>query len=578
MRLALHGLVYSMGLNCVIAQSTYKIMGSVLDSKTMTPVSGAVVLLTGTLHGTLTGDEGVFELTSVYPENYTLIVSAEGYSVYQEAIEVEHNLEMKILLALRPHELPDPSLFVNPRGGWATRMYRGMLPRRINAIENQYTLYESKLSSKSFYLDGIRLLDASILRSLIVELDDSEVIPSPYNLGLGMEASIQFKTPQDPSSEAELVYDSRTRRVHSAMTYHHTWSRGFGGIRGIYEEAGNYSDGNGAFQQAGIRSGNIAGRAGIRIGANHHLSGSGGWLQDTRRTVEKIRHRVGIAHYRFEKETGLLRGVFANAAIQQLDHDEHKEQQSASIAIILLPRQNLRLNMGADIHRYSESAGSNFLSQKEHDEISMESSVFVAGLHQISRLIIEGKLRIEPDNGYWGGMTFIAWQLSRTWQAIAGVGRTQFGRGVVRQADMGVRWNGFQNSAEIMTFTRDAESSRLYGATTLLRGSWWWMATYITFSDTSVPVSEISMSTWAKAHATVKGPLSLFSLGAELYGTFSDSTSWISADIWIKTMEIGSVSFQMGVHNLLDTTYRYPLSMYAEPGRSLQIALQYQRQ
>ena len=53
LRLIFQCLVFCIGLNCVVAQSSPRIAGSVLDSKTMTPVSGAVVLLAGTLHGSL---------------------------------------------------------------------------------------------------------------------------------------------------------------------------------------------------------------------------------------------------------------------------------------------------------------------------------------------------------------------------------------------------------------------------------------------------------------------------------------------------------------------------------------------
>ena len=171
----------------------------------------------------------------------------------------------------------------------------------------------------------------------------------------------------------------------------------------------------------------------------------------------------------------------------------------------------------------------------------------------------------------------MALQLSSNWQLIAGTGRAQSERGLRKQADVGVRWNGFESSAELVTFTRKAEGDRIYGMTALVRGSWWWMAAYTSVSDASSPISKTSLSTWARVHATVKGPLDLFSLGAELYGTFFDSPAWMSADVWVQTMELSDVSLQIGIRNLLDATHTYPYSTYAEPGRSLQIALRYQR-
>ena len=238
-------------------------------------------------------------------------------------------------------------------------MFRGLLPRRVSAIEFQYTLYESELTPQSFYLDGVRLIDPSMPLTLIADLEGLEVIPSPYNLGLGMDASIQYKIPEQPSTGAELLYDSRTQRVRSGMTFHRNWSRVYGTLTGIYETASNYSDGSGVLQQAGIRSGNVAGRAGIRMGPNHHLSGSGGWLQDLESTGGDIRQHAGIVQYRYSPKTGFLQGVVATAALQQLNDDLHREQQSGSIAVTLLPLRNLRLNIGADIYRYMESASLN---------------------------------------------------------------------------------------------------------------------------------------------------------------------------------------------------------------------------
>ncbi len=571
-------LVFCIGLNCVVAQSPLGITGSVLDSKTMNPVSGAVVLLAGTLHGSLTGSDGYFEFAGVNPGKYMLTVSAEGYTAFQESVEIEHNLELNILLMPKAYDLPDQHVFVNPQGGWSTRMFRGLLPRRVSAIEFQYTLYGSELIPQSFYLDGVRLIDPSMPTVLIADLEGSEVIPSPYNLGLGMDASIHFKTPEQSSTGAELLYDSRTRRVRSGMTVHRNGSRVDGTLSGIYETADNYSDGSGAVQQAGIRSGNLAGRVEIRVAPNHHLSGSGGWLQDIELTGGDIRQQAGIVQYKYSQKTGFLQEVVATAALQQLNDDLDREQRSGSISVTLFPLQNLRLNIGTDIYRYTESVTLNHLAKEEDDaSSSVESSVFVTALHRISRLLIEGQFRLDTDHGHWGGMTFLALQLSSNWQLIAGTGRAQSERSVLRQADVGVRWNGFGNSAELMTFTRKAEGGRIHGMTALVRGSWWWTAVYTSLSDASAPVSETSLSTWARVHATMKGPLDLFSLGTEFYGTFFDSPAWMSADVWIRTMEMNSVSLQIGIRNLLDGTYTYPYSVYAEPGRSLQIALQYQR-
>lgn len=567
------------GLNDAIAQESPRITGLVLDSKTMEPVSGAVVLLTGTLHGSLTGSDGYFEFAGIHPGDYTLTVSAEGYAHTRESLEVKGDMELKVLLLPEAVDLPDQPALVSSQDGWSTRMFRGLLPLRVSAIEEQYTLYGSELTSKSFYLDGVRLMDPSMLRTLIVDIERSEVVPSPYNLGLGMDASIDFKGPEQHATGAELFYDSRTRRMRSGTTFHQSWSTAHGTLRGIYERADNYSDGSGALQQGGIRAGNIAGYAGIQIASGHALSGSGGWLQDLGlRGGDDLRRHMGVLRYRYTPEAGMLQDLVAVAALQERSDDTDPVQQSGSISATLLPMQNLRLKVGADIYRYTERTEGHPVSKGGSDaDVSVESGVFVAALHRISSLLTEGQFRLEPEHGYWGGMIFLTWQFRSNWQLIAGAGRARSVRGVLRQTDIGVRWTGFARSIELMTFSRNREQERILGVTALIRGAWWWAALYTAQSRPSALESETSLVTWARVRATVQGPFELFLLGTELYGTFLDAPAWGSADVWMQVREIHGVSLKIGIMNLLDGTYTYPHSVYAEPGRSVQIALQYQR-
>lgn len=579
LHLMMQCLFFCVGLNGAIAQESPRIIGLVLDSKTMEPVPGAVVLLTGTLYGSLTGSDGYFEFAGIHPGEYTLTVSAEGYAHARESMEVEGDIELKILLLPDAIDLPDQHVLVNSQHGWSTRMFRGLLPLRVSAIEEQYTLYTSELTSQSFYLDGVRLMDPSMLRTLIVDIERTEVIPSPYNPGLGMDASIDFKGPEQHATGAELFYDSRTRRMRSGTTFHQNWSKAYGTLRGIYERADNYSDGSGALQQGGIRAGNIAGYAGIQIAPGHALSGSGGWLQDLGLTGgDDIRQHMGVLRYRYTPEAGMLKDLITVAALQERSDGVDPAQQSGSISATLLPIQNLRLKVGADIYRYTEKAKGHLVSKESNDaDVSVESGVFVAALHRISSLLIEGQFRLELEHGYWGGMTFLTWQFRSNWQLIAGAGRAGTARGVLRQTDIGVRWTGFARSIELMTFTRNREQERTLGVTALIRGAWWWAALYTAQSRPSTLESETSLVTWARVRATIQGPLELFLLGTELYGTFLDAPAWGSADVWMRVREIRGVSLKIGITNLLDGTYTYPHSVYAEPGRSVQIALQYQR-
>ena len=128
-------LILGIGLGSSRSQAqSATVTGSVLDSKNLSPVPGALVILTGTLHGTITGPDGQFEFGAVNLGEYTLTVSAEGYADLQQPVMVEGDAQLEILLIPAVNVLPDKHTLVSLDDGLPTRMQIGVLPRRFDAL------------------------------------------------------------------------------------------------------------------------------------------------------------------------------------------------------------------------------------------------------------------------------------------------------------------------------------------------------------------------------------------------------------------------------------------------------------
>jgi len=403
------------GFSGADAQPQSVFAGSVIDSETMNPVSGAVVVLAGTLHGSLTGPDGSFEFPIVYHGEYQLTVSAEGYAIFHEFIPVREDLYTDIFLVPKLEDFPEKHMYSGLNDGLSARLFRGLLPRRINAVKVEHTLYGEALDPGSLYLDGVRLIDPYMPILAMADIKRTQVVPSPYNPGLGMDASVQYQIPERHSTGAHLVYDSRKRGLRSGVILYRDWTLIHGTLSGIYEGARSYTDGSSVLQQAGHRSGTITGRIGVRIKADHILSGSGGWSQDVDQGGEEVHQRSAMMQYKYTRDTGFLQAVHASTSFQGLDGKLDIKQRGGSVSVRLRPLLSLRLKIGADYYRY----------HKTNDHSTTETGLYVEVLHHISSFLIEGQFRLDPCNHWWGGSSLFTWMLQGEWQLILGTGRVQ---------------------------------------------------------------------------------------------------------------------------------------------------------
>ena len=555
-------LILGIGLGSSRSQAqSATVTGSVLDSKNLSPVPGALVILTGTLHGTITGPDGQFEFGAVNLGEYTLTVTAEGYTDLQQPVEVEADVKLEILLIPAVNVLPDKHTLVSLDDGLPTRMQIGVLPRRFDALLSEFTVRQLPIAARSMYVDGVRLIDSGMPLAVTASIEETEVIPGPYDLSLGADALTHFRTSDQPVEGANVIYSSRARWIHSGATVRHNWSRGYGAISWIYEGASDYTDGRSVLQPAGAWDGGFAARVMSDIAPGHVLNGGIGLGRYVGLGHDEFDRREIMLRYRFTRNTTVLRAVTVTGSLQELEGSSDDAQQSVSASAHLSPRPNLGLYIGADYYRLNSV---------------VESGLFVRALHRMSPILIDGQFRFDHYNGNWGANASATWEVSSNWQVFTGLGRAvwQWAGGTIMQADGGVRWKGFDKSLQFVTFKRKISDQRSHGATAVARGSW----RRVALSATAMFLEDSTgWSGWGRSLASVTGPFNLFVLGAEVYGSpvRPGDNGWMSADLWMESMEVRGVTLRAEIHNLLNSTHTYPLSDFAEPGWSLQIGLFY---
>ncbi len=555
-------LVLGVGLSNSRSQAQSAIVtGSVLDSKSLNPVPDALVILTGTLHGTITGPDGHFEFGAVNLGEYTLTVSADGYANLHLPVKVESDLQLEVFLISAVQVLPDKHTLVSLDDGLPTRMQMGVLPRRFDALLPEFTVRKLPIAARSMYVDGVRLIDSGMPLAITADIEETEVIPGPYDLSLGADALTHFRTSDQPAMGANVAYDSRARWVLSGATMRHDWSRGYGAISWIYEGASDYTDGAGILQHAGAWDGGVAARVVSNIAPGHVLNGGIGWGRYVGLTEDEFDRREVMLRYRFTRDTTFLRAVTVLGSLQELDGSSDDAQQSISASARLSPLPSLRLYIGADYYRLNSV---------------VESGLFIRALHGLSPILIDGQFRFDYFSGDWGANASATWEVSSSWQVFAGIGRAvwQWAGGTIMQVDGGVHWTGFDKSLQFVTFKRKIADQRSHGVTAVVRGSWKRAA----LSATAMVLKDgAGWSDWARGRASLAGPFNLFTLGAEAYGSPARPSDhgWMSADVWMESMAVRGVHLRAGILNLFDSAHTYPLSDFAEPGLSLQIGLFY---
>ncbi len=90
----------------VMAQTTGKISGTVIDAETGEPLPGANVVIEGSLQGTATDIDGQYNILEVQPGVYTLLSSFAGYTTERrQNVEIIAGITNRVNFELRPSTL-----------------------------------------------------------------------------------------------------------------------------------------------------------------------------------------------------------------------------------------------------------------------------------------------------------------------------------------------------------------------------------------------------------------------------------------------------------------------------------------
>lgn len=300
------------------AQPTGRVVGTVVEARTGTPLSGASVGIENTLFGAATDEAGQFTIDAVPAGAYTLTVRFIGYREARREVTVEAGATAEVrfelktepismtsieVAALRPDLQPEATLEeravreTNPRdSGELLRILPGINAARRGPIgldPNVRGLVESEVGA---YVDGVRRFPAGPLRmdSQVSHFDPStidrvEIVKGPYALiwGAGNMGAIRVHT-KTVSPAAGLAhgffrssYDSNQDALglsgalfgaEGPVTY---W------VHGAYREGDDYVSGQDDAVPGDYRTGEARGKVSYHLTPTSRVTVAGGY-QDQR--------------------------------------------------------------------------------------------------------------------------------------------------------------------------------------------------------------------------------------------------------------------------------------------------------
>ncbi|MCZ6632841.1 MAG: carboxypeptidase-like regulatory domain-containing protein [bacterium] len=98
------------------AATVGRIQGTILDSKTQKPVSGATVQLEDTGRSVISDENGAYLFLSLDPDAYTLIVTREGYNTWRKR-NIMVQADFGTLLHVPLEKMPEPATGAYTRPG-----------------------------------------------------------------------------------------------------------------------------------------------------------------------------------------------------------------------------------------------------------------------------------------------------------------------------------------------------------------------------------------------------------------------------------------------------------------------------
>ena len=101
----------------IFSQTEGTVNGYIFDSKRQLPLFGANVIIEGTEKGTISDENGFFEISEIKPQSYNLTISYIGYQskkIFNVIIKSKGNKTLEIYLMESTQELDEVILFECP--------------------------------------------------------------------------------------------------------------------------------------------------------------------------------------------------------------------------------------------------------------------------------------------------------------------------------------------------------------------------------------------------------------------------------------------------------------------------------
>jgi len=566
------------------AQTDGMLQGVIQDARTLAPVEGAAVLVTGTLAGTLTDAEGQFVLGPIRAGWYALVVTASGFQDHTQQVRIladsTVNLRLNLSAAYKEVRRFSPLVDVpawegGPAEPLASRLVRlpGVIPIRSDGINVTPGVRGLNYRRATLYIDGIRQLEAAGREPTVMMSSVGQVFMAggPYAAYWGPrgQGGWYITRLEERIPGVEFAYDTRLRSFRTGAIYSRSLPKGYGELSGVYHRAGNYTDADGTLHPGAHKAGLVQLRGHRQLGGRHRLEGQGSVRLHSGHAAKNEQS----AGYRHSSSQGLLERVVIQLARQQWTGSLAVDQHIGRVAIRLRPQRAWRADAGLEFVGMpgvrEESAFARLARAGERVALMMTG--------RADRVLLDGW----PNYG-WHLQSSVNWRLARSADLIAGIGRSDnfdlLGIARTVQTDLGLRLSRTNLIARVRGWMRRQSASKARGMDAHLVASA--LSDLIKVTITATATDHPSLpAVWGRfgTHWEAPGRILQFSASLDAAARTDHSNAWLMASAWLQFAGWRQTKLRVTAVNLFDRQFAWPaldaVSAIPEPGRSLKLAV-----
>ena len=570
------------------AQTGGMLQGVIADARSLAPVEGAAVLVTGTLSGTLTGADGQFVLGPIRAGLYTLVVTASGYQelTHQVRVLADSTVTLRLTLSAAYEDVRRfsplvsvPKLESGPAEALAARLLQlpGVIPIRSDGVNVKPRVRGLNYRTAALYIDGIRQLEAPG-REATAMMSSTEVgqvlmAGGPYaaywgprGLGGWYIARLEERLPG-----IEFAYDTRLRGFRTHAVYSRSLPEGYGELSGVHLRTGDYTDAERTLHAGSHETGLLQLRGRRQLGNRHRLEGQGS-VQLHSGNAAKNEQSIG---YRYSSGQGLLESVIVQLARQQWTGNLALNQQSGRMAVRLRPHRVWRADTGLEFLHLPGVREESALARLARAGKRIE--LMVTG--RADRIRLGGR----PNYG-WHVHSSVNWRLTRTATLFAGMGRSDnfdlLGIPRTVQTDVGLRLVRSNLTGMVRGWLRWQSASRTRGIDAHLVAPA--LSKLIRLMITATATDHPGLPpAWGRfgAHWEAPGRILQFGVNLDAAALTDHSDAWLTSSLWLQVAGWRQTKLRVTAVNLFDRQIAWTASdsayLWPEPGRSFRFALQF---